>query len=202
MDLEKVGSFIRDKRKEKKLTQLELAQKLNISEKTVSKWECGKGFPDTSLILPLCEVLDLNANELLSGKTIKDDKEYKETAEHNLLELKNTNQRLTKNLLNLEYFIIAEIILVLLTATCVISYVSLPLVWKLVIMSFAILNTLIGYVFSIQIETKAGFYKCKHCQHKYIPSYKSSICAMHMGRTKYLKCPKCNKRSWQKKVVD
>lgn len=202
MDLLKVGKFISEKRKEKKLTQLELAQKLCISEKTVSKWECGKGFPDTSLILPLCEVLDLNANELLSGKTIKDDKEYKETAEHNLVELKNTNQRLTKNLLNLEYFIIAEIILVLLTAACVISYVSLPLVWKLVIMSFAILNTLIGYVFSIQIETKAGFYKCKHCQHKYIPSYKSSIWAMHMGRTKYLKCPKCNKRSWQKKVID
>ena len=77
MDLLKVGKFISEKRKEKKLTQLELAQKLNISEKTVSKWECGKGFPDTSLILPLCEVLDLNANELLSGKTIKDDKEYK-----------------------------------------------------------------------------------------------------------------------------
>lgn len=202
MDLLKVGKFISEKRKEKNLTQLELAQKLCISEKTVSKWECGKGFPDTSLILPLCEVLGLNANELLSGKTFKDDKEYKEIAEHNLVELKNISQRLTKNLLNLEYFIIAEIILILLITCCIVSYISLPLIWKFVIMTLAILNTLIGYIFSIQIETKVGFYKCEHCKHKYIPTYKSVLWAMHMGRTRYLKCPKCNKTSWQKKVID
>ena len=67
MDLLKTGKFIADRRKQKKLTQAELANIIGISEKTVSKWECGNGFPDTSLMLPLCEALDISANGLLSG---------------------------------------------------------------------------------------------------------------------------------------
>ena len=87
MDLKLVGKFIAQKRKEKNLTQSALADLLFISEKTVSKWECGKGFPDTSLILPLCSALEISANELLSGKTLTE-QEYKTSAEKNLIELK------------------------------------------------------------------------------------------------------------------
>ena len=72
MDLMQIGKFIAERRKFKKLTQSELAKKMNISEKTVSKWECGYGFPDTSLILPLCNALDITANELLSGKLLSE----------------------------------------------------------------------------------------------------------------------------------
>ena len=68
MDLKVIGEFIKQQRKAKGLTQVELAEKLLVSEKTISKWECGNGFPDTSLILPLCKELDISANELLSGK--------------------------------------------------------------------------------------------------------------------------------------
>ena len=81
MDLKQTGLFIREQRKAKKLTQVQLALKLNVSEKTISKWECGKGFPDTSLILPLCTELGISANELLSAKKLPTEKEYKETAE-------------------------------------------------------------------------------------------------------------------------
>lgn len=86
MNLIKTGKFIAEIRKSKKLTQVMLAEKLNVSEKTISKWECGNGFPDTSLILPLCEQLDISANELLSAKKL-DEKNYKINAEENLVEL-------------------------------------------------------------------------------------------------------------------
>lgn len=65
MDLNKTGKFIALIRKEKGLTQRELAKKLNLSEKTISKWERGVGFPNISLILPLCKCLEIDANELI-----------------------------------------------------------------------------------------------------------------------------------------
>ena len=94
MDLKQTGSFIQELRKEKKLTQVQLALKLNVSEKTISKWECGKGFPDTSLILPLCTELGISANELLSAKKLPTEKEYKETAEKTIAQIKKEQEEL------------------------------------------------------------------------------------------------------------
>ena len=74
MDLGIIGKFIQERRKAKKLTQVQLSEILEVSEKTISKWESGRGFPDTTLILPLCKVLDITANELLSGKLLPTDK--------------------------------------------------------------------------------------------------------------------------------
>ena len=73
MDLIVTGKFIKEQRKAKGLTQLQLAEKIGVSEKTISKWECGNGFPDTTLMLPLCSALGISANELLSGKILSTD---------------------------------------------------------------------------------------------------------------------------------
>ena len=102
MDLVKIGSFIKSRRKEKGLTQLQLSIELSVSEKTISKWECGNGFPDTTLMLPLCKVLDITANELLSGKLLNDEKEYRQGAENNITHLKKENERINKFVLGLE----------------------------------------------------------------------------------------------------
>ncbi len=67
MNQEKIGKFIAECRKEKNLTQLQLAEKLNISNRAVSRWETGKGCPDVSIMMELCDILGINANELLSG---------------------------------------------------------------------------------------------------------------------------------------
>ena len=80
MDQKQTGKFIAEMRRERGLTQKELADRLCISDKTVSKWECGGGFPEVSLILPLCDELGVTANELLSGKRLTDT-EYKKNAE-------------------------------------------------------------------------------------------------------------------------
>ncbi len=85
MDVEKTGKFIAQKRREISLTQQELADLLGISNKTVSKWECGNGLPEVSLMLPLCEALGISVNELLSGEELNT--AYVEKAEENLIGL-------------------------------------------------------------------------------------------------------------------
>ena len=74
MDLSKIGKLIKEKRKEKSLTQEELASKLSISDKAVSKWERGLSLPDISLLIPLSEILDISLYELLSGEKTKEEK--------------------------------------------------------------------------------------------------------------------------------
>ncbi len=83
MDQKKVGTFIAQCRKEKKLTQLQLAELLEITNQAVSKWENGKGMPDVSLLQPLCDILGITLNELISGERIPTEA-YKERAEKNM----------------------------------------------------------------------------------------------------------------------
>lgn len=84
MDLKKIGTFIAECRKEQNLTQSQLAEKLNMSNKSVSKWETGKGMPDTSIMLELCDYLHINVNELLSGEHLKEE-EYKSKVNENIM---------------------------------------------------------------------------------------------------------------------
>lgn len=199
MDLKTVSKFIQEQRKGKGLTQVQLAEKLGVSEKTVSKWETGRGFPDTSLILPLCEALGVTANELLSSKLVFSDNEYKETAEKNLVILKGQQQRSVKNILLLELLLVWLGIVLLLGCCVVASYVEMKGVYRFLIIGFGMINIAVVCVVGIIIETKVGFYECAHCHYKYVPTYKQVLCAMHMGTTRYMKCPNCHKKSWQKK---
>lgn len=86
MDQKKIGAFIAQCRKEKSLTQMQLAEQLEISGQAVSKWENGRGMPDVSLLQPLCDVLGISLNELFSGEHISAD-EYKGKAEENISKL-------------------------------------------------------------------------------------------------------------------
>lgn len=102
MDQIKVGKFISECRKNKNMTQAELAEKLNITDRAISRWETGKGIPDASLMLALCNELDISVNELLSGEKIET-KEYQSSAEKNLIELKKQIDQTRKNFLIISY---------------------------------------------------------------------------------------------------
>ena len=91
MEQVKIGKFIAECRKNKNLTQAQLAEKLNITDRAISKWETGKGMPDSSIMLDLCNELDISVNELLSGEIIKMEK-YNQKAEENLLEMKKNKE--------------------------------------------------------------------------------------------------------------
>ena len=86
MDQVKIGKFIAELRIEKALTQKELAEKMGISDKTISKWECGRGLPEISLMMSLCNQLDVSVNELLSGERLNENL-YREKAEENIITL-------------------------------------------------------------------------------------------------------------------
>ncbi len=200
MDLAKIGKFIADRRKAKKLTQVQLAEKLMVSEKTISKWECGNGFPDTTLMLPLCEVLEISANELLCGKSLSNE-EFKNTADKNIVALKRANEHLSKLLLLSEWFVGIFSVLIILAGTIISSYLDIAEIWRVLIVVGSLLIAIPPIAFAIWIEKDAGFYECGHCHHKYIPTWKAVTWSMHMGRTRKMKCPKCGKKTWNKKVI-
>lgn len=200
MDQVKVGRFIAECRKNKNMTQAELAEKLNITDRAISKWETGKGMPDSSIMLKLCSELEITVNELLSGEKIEMDN-YNKISEENLVELKKLDEAKNRMLLQLEIIIgilstIAFLGIVLLTNIFVENQTYISIIC---ICSFIIF--FIGISFTLKIETIAGYYECKKCNHKYIPKYNDVFWSMHLGRTRYLKCPKCNEKSWNKKVI-
>ncbi len=96
MDQIKIGNFITDMRKAKNITQKQLAEQLGISDRTVSKWECGKGMPEVSMMLPLCEILEINVNELLSGELLSQN-DYHNKAEENMINLVKEKEKISKN---------------------------------------------------------------------------------------------------------
>lgn len=96
MNQEKIGKFIAELRKEQGLTQQQLADALGVSNKTISKWECGNGMPELSLILPLCETLGISINELLSGERLTADG-YSKRAEENIMSLIKEKESLKRN---------------------------------------------------------------------------------------------------------
>lgn len=112
-----IGRFIATCRKEKQLTQAQLAEKLNITDRAVSKWETGKSMPDASIMLELCNILGITVNELLSGERIRME-DYSKKVDENLVELKRKNENSIK--VNV---IIADIITILFLTgifTCII----------------------------------------------------------------------------------
>ena len=197
MDLISIGNFISEERKSKNLTQAQLAKILYVSEKTISKWECGKGFPDTSLILPLCKELNISANELLSGKRINS-KDYKEQAENNLVELvkerKASKTKLAVTILTALITLIPSFTILLLAGFLDISD-SLR-IW-LIIIAFVVI--VIGVIICCFLDNDFGSFECRNCGHKFVPNLGAYIMGMHTITTRHLKCPKCGKRTWCKK---
>jgi len=200
MDQIKIGSFIAACRKEKDLTQTQLAEKLGITNKAVSKWETGKSLPDASIMLALCEVLDITVNDLLCGEVVNMEN-YNKEMENNLMELVKQKQESDRWLLRLE-IIIGVITISLLLVLCLLAAYAPVETWlRITLMCVGFVPVLVATPFMLRIEQKAGYYACAKCGHRYVPSYRSVFLASHMGRTRHLRCPKCNEKSWHKKVL-
>lgn len=200
MDQIKIGKFIAERRKKNNLTQMQLAEKLNITDRAISKWENGKGMPDSSIMLDLCNELKISVNELLSGEVIEMNN-YNEKVEKNLIGMVKQKEESDKRLLNLEIVMGCLIAILFLGVFMIACVIDMPEWLRFAIMIPDTIIFLIAIFFLLRIEQKAGYYECKKCNHRYVPTYSSVFWAMHMGRTRYMKCPKCGKKSWQKKVI-
>ncbi|MBR5252877.1 MAG: helix-turn-helix domain-containing protein [Clostridia bacterium] len=200
MDQIKIGKFIAECRKKKKLTQMQLAEMLNITDRAISKWECGKAMPDSSIMLELCGILDITVNDLLSGEVVPMDN-YNKEMENKLIELVKEKEHADKRLLAVEVFIGITATVVLFTLIFIAAFVKMAVWLRVVLIVFGFVLFLAGCFCALRIEQVAGYYKCKHCGHRYVPTYKDVTMAQHMGRTRYMRCPSCGKKSWQKKVI-
>ena len=200
MDQIKIGKFIGEQRKVHNLTQSELSEKLGITDRAISKWERGICLPDAGLMLDLCKILEISVNELLTGEKIPMENNT-EIMEKNLIEMAALNERTNKMLIHTEYILIALMVFIVIAGALVSSYLVSESWLRAVIMGICFLLIFVNAPFCWRIETKTGYYQCGKCGHKYIPSYKASIWSPHMVLNKYMKCPECGKRSWQKKVL-
>ncbi len=201
MNQAKIGRFIAECRKNKNLTQMQLAEKLKITDRAISKWENGKSLPDASIMLELCNILDITVNELLSGEFIMKN-EYNEKLEQNLLEMVKQKEISDRRLLKMEIVIGITVTLLYIILVFVACFAEISNWIRFLLISLGIIPFLIGIFFAVKIEQVAGYYHCEKCGHKYVPTYKSVLFSMHINRTRYMKCPNCGKKSWQKKVIN
>lgn len=203
MDQIKIGKFIAECRKNANLTQLQLAEKLNITDRAVSKWETGRAMPDSSIMLELCDILQITVNDLLSGEVVTM-KDYNKETEKLLLEVVKQKEQSDKRMLSLEWVIAALSVIILILPIFIGALLPADALadWQRTVVVFVgFIPAMTGFHFAMRIEQMSGYYQCKNCGHTYVPTLKAIYAAAHMGRTRYMKCPECGKRSWQKKVI-
>ena len=156
MDQIKTGKFIAEMRKEQNLTQRQLADLLSISDKTVSKWECGKGMPDVSLMLPLCEILHITVNDLLTGKRVFEN-EYQNKAEENMMNLlKENSENKKKTALSVICGFIT--IIAVISLIIIASLIDMPTAARVAIIIFAIITGISGIAVTVLLDIEVGYY--------------------------------------------
>ena len=200
MDQAKIGKFIAECRKKENLTQMQLAEKLGLTDRAISKWETGRAMPDSSVMLELCAILKITVNDLLNGE-VGTMENYNKEMEGKLIDMIRQKEGHDKELFKLEGVIGILSLLVLMIPVFIGAFAPMEEGARLIVVFSGFIPGIIGFCFAVKIEQIAGYYECKHCHHRYVPTYGSVKMAMHMGRTRYMKCPNCQKSSWQKKVL-
>lgn len=201
MDQVKIGKFISNERKAKGYTQKQLSELLGISDKTISKWECGNGFPEASLLLPLCNELEITVNELLTGERISQ-QNYKKKAEENMVnmikEREENKKKLIPTIITGLIATISFITLIMVVAVYT-EVIAVPVKILLIVIACVIFGC--GLMVAMEGERTIGYYKCRHCNELFVPTFGAYTMGMHMISTRYLKCPKCGTKTWCKKVL-
>ena len=156
MDQIQIGKFIAESRKSMNLTQRQLADALSISDKTISKWECGKGLPEVSLMLPLCAALDITVNDLLSGEKVSST-DYQKKAEGNMMNLMKENEENRKRMA-LCIITVAITVIAVCALIVIASYIDLPTVVRIILIVGAALVAVACIAAGAMLEIKSGYF--------------------------------------------
>jgi len=189
MDQIQIGKFIAAERKRKGCTQRQLGELLGITDKTISKWETGKGFPEVSLLLPLCEELEITVNELLAGERVSEE-EYQRKAEETMVNLvKEAQESRKKFLLSLAVAVLTVLAAAPLMVISDTFDMEPWLRWVLIGIGLAILAG--GIAVACVLDRDAGAFECPRCHARFVPTMKAYILGPHTFTRRMLRCPKC-----------
>lgn len=189
MDQNKTGKFIAGERKRKALTQKQLAEMLGISDKTISKWERGGGFPEVSLLLPLCRELDITVNELLAGERVAEE-DYKKKAEENMMNLVKEAQESRKKII-LSALVAALAILAALPLIVVAGALEMETWLRCLLIGIGLVVVVLGIIIACILDRDAGAFECPECHERFVPEMGAYIMGPHTITKRKLRCPKC-----------
>ena len=199
MDQIKIGKFIAEERKAKKYTQRELADKLSISDKTISKWERGNGFPEVSLLLPLCNELEITVNELLSGERLQA-MDYKKKAEENMVNLVKEAQESKKKIIMSA--MVGVLVIVAAVPLFVVAGMFEMQVWtRVLLMGIGFVIMVMRITIACVLDREAGAFECPECKERFVPDMKSYVMGPHIITKRKLTCPKCGCTKYCKHVL-
>ena len=199
MDQIKIGKFIADERKRKGYTQKQLSEKLEISDKTISKWERGNGFPEVSLLLPLCNELEITVNELLSVERVSEE-DYLKKAEENMVNLvreaRESKKKIVLSAMVAGLTIIATVPLFILS-----GMFEMPVWTRVLLMGIGFVIMVIGIAIACVLDREAGAFECPECKERFVPDMKSYVMGPHTITKRKLVCPYCGAHKYCKNVL-
>lgn len=199
MDQIKIGKFIADERKRKGYTQKQLSEKLEISDKTISKWERGNGFPEVSLLLPLCNELEITVNELLSGERVSEE-DYLKKAEGNMVNLVRETQESKKKIVLST--MIAGLTIIAAVPLFILSGMLEMENWiRVLLIGIGFVVIVVGVGIACVLDREAGAFECPECGNRFVPDMKSYIMGPHTITKRKLVCPHCGAYKYCKKVL-
>ena len=189
MEPTRIGRFIAERRKALGLTQRQLAERLAVSDKAVSKWETGRGLPDVLLMPPLCAALGITVNDLLSGERVGEG-DYRKKAEENMMELMRENaenrQRLLQSIACGGVTVVAVCALVALAA-----FLPLPTLARVALLLLAMATAVAGIWAAATLDARAGWFECPHCKELFVPTMADYVKGCHTFTKRRLTCPRC-----------
>lgn len=199
MDQIKTGKFIAQCRKKKNLTQAQLAEKLNISDRAISKWETGKAMPDSDIMLELCSILGINVNELLYGELIELEQNSVQLNEL-IFQMAKNEERYHKRLRRSACVIAAISLIALISLITLISLLIPEGGFQNFLIIASVILFIIPCLIALKFKVETGYYECKNCQNKFVPNYKEIALLMQTPGRRLLRCPECGKWTWCKKL--
>lgn len=199
MDQIKIGRFIAEERKQKNYTQKALADRLGISDKTISKWERGNGFPEVSLLLPLCDELKITVNELLSGERLQKT-DYEKKAEENMVDLVKETQENKKKIV-LSAMAAGSSILAATPLFMLASALEIGTWLRVTLIGIGSCVLALGIAIACILDRDAGTFECPTCKKRFIPGMKEYVMAPHTFTKRRLRCPQCGSLSYCRHVL-
>lgn len=196
MDQKRIGAFISERRRAQNLTQRQLADILSISDKTVSKWECGNGMPEVGLMLPLCKTLGIHVNELLSGECLNELR-YCEKAEDNILDLlKDRTSAKTKVIVTA--ISVALTVVSALTLILIAAFITMPVWTRFLLIGIVAAIVIADVALVVLIHVNTEIFECAACGEKFVPTLSEYIMGLQAMNHRRLKCPHCGKKCWNR----